>query len=54
MLWAAVGRRQVGFINDRSLFSGDGLHLNGVGKARLGRVLDEGVKYESIRNKEND
>ena len=39
------------FSNDRSLFSGDGLHLNRVGKARLGRVLDEGVKYELIRNK---
>ena len=39
------------FINDRSLFSGDGFHLDRVGKARLGRVLDEGVKYELIRNK---
>ena len=39
------------FSNDWSLFSEDGLHLNRVGKARLGRVLDEGVKYELIRNK---
>ena len=39
------------FSNDRSLFSRNGLHLNRVGKARLGRVLDESVKYESIRNK---
>ena len=33
------------------MFSGDGLHLNRVGKSRLGRVLDKGVKYELIRNK---
>ena len=29
------------FNKDRSLFIGDSLHLNRVGKARLGRVLDE-------------
>ena len=39
------------FSNDRSLFSGDGLHLNRVGKARLDRVLREDVEYELIRNK---
>ena len=37
------------FSND----SGDGLNLNlnRVGKARLGRVLDEGMKYELKINK---
>ena len=39
------------FSNDRSLFSGVGLHLNRVGKERLGRALDEGVKYQLKRNK---
>lgn len=29
---------------DRSLYARDGLHLNGIGKARLGRVLDENVR----------
>ena len=38
------------FSNDRSLFNGNGLHLNRIGKARLGRILDEGVKYKLIRN----
>ena len=32
------------FCSDRSLFSRDGLHLNSVGKARLGRVLDQKVR----------
>ena len=39
------------FTNSRNLFSKDGLHLNRVGKARLGRVLDVGVKYELKRIK---
>lgn len=34
------------FIHDRSLFANDGLHLNCVGKARLGRVLDEEISKE--------
>lgn len=32
------------FNSDRSLYGKDNLYLNRVGKARLGRVLDEGVR----------
>ena len=39
------------FSRDRSLYGKDGLHLNRVGKARLGRVLDEGVRKELERNR---
>ena len=39
------------FNRDRSLYGKDGLHLSSVGKARLGRVLDEGVRKELERNK---
>ena len=34
------------FSKDRSLYGKDGLHLSSVGKARLGRVLDEGIRKE--------
>ena len=39
------------FNRDRSLYGKDGLHLSSVGKARLGRVLDEGIRNEIQRNK---
>ena len=38
------------FNRDRSLYGKDGLHLSGVGKARLGRVLDESIRKEIERN----
>jgi hypothetical protein len=38
------------FNADRSLYGKDGLHLSSVGKARLGRVLDEGIRKEIERN----
>ena len=38
------------FNTDRGLYGKDGLHLSSVGKARLGRVLDEGVRKEIERN----
>lgn len=38
------------FNRDRSLYGKDGLHLSSVGKARLGRVLDESVREEIKRN----
>ena len=38
------------FNKDRSLYGKDGLHLSSVGKARLGRVLDEGIRKEIERN----
>lgn len=47
-LWALCRQDDVQFFElwhhfnrDRSLYSRDGLHLNSVGKARLGRVLGE-------------
>lgn len=38
------------FIHDRTLFANDGLHLNCIGKARLGRVLDQEVLVELKRS----
>ena len=32
------------------MYGKDGLHLSSVGKARLGRVLDEGIRKEMERN----
>ncbi len=34
------------FSRDRTLYVKDGLHLSSVGKARLGRVLDESARKE--------
>ena len=42
------------FSQDRSLYGRGGLHLNRVGKARLGRVLDENVRHVLDRNREVD
>ena len=39
------------FNRDRSLFGKDGLHLSSVGKARLGRVLDESIRKEMESNR---
>ena len=41
------------FSSDRSLYGKDGLHLNRVGKARLGRVLDEGMRKELEQSRES-
>ncbi len=50
-------REGVGFVDvwdhfnrDRSLYGKDGLHLGSVGKARLCRLLDDGVRKELERN----
>lgn len=34
------------FSKDRSVYGKDGLHLDSVTNARLGKVLDEGVRIE--------
>ena len=38
------------FYHDRSLFAPDGIHLNEVGAARFGRLLNEGVKEFQSKN----
>ena len=38
------------FYHDRSLFTPDGIHLNDVGSARFGRLLNEGVKDFQAKN----
>ena len=38
------------FYHDASLFASDGLHLNQVGAARLGRLLDEAVRDFRAKN----
>ena len=38
------------FYHDRSLFAPDGIHLNEVGAARFGRVLNEGLKDFQSKN----
>ena len=38
------------FNRDRSLYGRDGLHLSSVGKARLGRVLDDSIRKEIESN----
>ena len=42
------------FNKDRTLYGKDGLHLSCVGKARLGRVLDENIRVEMERNMLNE
>lgn len=39
------------FGQNRSLYGRDGLHVNSVGKARLARVLGEGVRKELKEHK---
>ena len=39
------------FCTDRNFYGKDGLHLNRIGKARLGRALDEGVRRELKKNR---